>query len=340
MNKLLVISVFCLAAIACGCGAEAPSSNARGTKPTPTPLPVSAADSSFNASNSSAVMNAANSMSNAAADSAPKSKKKDLAVNTSAANAGTSNTNNSSASAANANATGAQPKTSATATAPTQADKKDEGLFSFPPPKVTSFVKIDIAKLANKEGPTTFNDVSEKLKAALTQAKYSQEKFSYFWNDQDEFAIVTRMERINPLGDPVTGEERWDCTEYLPVAHNFSDYVHYLFSGKKVFYRVFAFVVTKKNYNFYKNTPPSFDMARDWMTKGVSELGDETSAIQSVPFDGRYHCFVLMYLFVNHTSLDKPSSVDSSDKAVQELSAEANKEAQNHLTRSGFTFGE
>ena len=232
-------------------------------------------------------------------------------------------------------------------------EKRDEGLFSFPPPRVTGYASIEPNDLMNSAGQTDFSYVANRLAEALRRAGYPEARYKFFWNDRDEFAIVTAMERVNKDGSPVgvlsdgaaTNEiERWNSNKTLPRAGGLEDYFQYLFSGKRVFYRVFAFVVTPRRYrrNFYSNSPPDFNMAVNWMAKGESQLGDGgPGSIEYVPFTNEYSCYALLYLFVNHTSLDAPKSVDAlSDKNEMELKEGLDLMTENHLNRSRITFSQ
>ncbi|MDQ3179538.1 MAG: hypothetical protein M3Q33_03360 [Acidobacteriota bacterium] len=226
---------------------------------------------------------------------------------------------------------------------PTQAaEKRDESLFSFPPPRVVDFFEINHQQLLNQEGQTTLSDVSQKLATGLKNAGYSNGKYAYFWNNDDEFAIITAMERINADGTPFTNDMRWENLDNLQTAQNFSEYVKYLISGKKIYYRVFAFVVTNKEYAFFDNSPPSFSMAKKWMRRGKPELSaGGTSTIRDVPFDEQYHCYALLYLFVNHSSLDNPKPVDDEELKGSEkgLKNGLNQNPENHLQQTRINFG-
>jgi hypothetical protein len=318
----LFITAILAALISFGCGdmppaANAPANtagNASANKPPPsTPSPA----------NTSMYGN-----SNSAANS-PITYPEKSAGNFSAANS-VSNEKvrpNVKAKATSANSTEDRPQ-------PVEAEKKDESLFSFPPPKPTSFIILDVAKL-DRQQPGSFGGMAGKLSGALKNAGYSSEEYSYFWNNSEEFAIVTKMERITSEGFPLP-EDRWDDSEQFPVAKDIWDYSGYLIGGKKVYYRVLAFVVTGKNYNFYKSSPPSFEVARDWMSKGFSILGGDSpanpgSGVENVALTGEHHCYVLLYLFVNHTSLEHPKSVDKLEGMEESLKSGLNEEVQKHL---------
>jgi hypothetical protein len=266
-----------------------------------------------------------------------------VAVNTPAAN----RPMNSFANSKPADKKGGAPKFTPKATAPVStSEKKDEGLFSFPPPKVTDVFDINTADLVNREGQTTLSQISAKLAAALERADYRKGNYIYFWNDQDEFAVVTEMERVNADGTKFETSERWDKSKAFPQAGSIGEYFKYLIKGKKVFYRVFAFVVTssRKRQSFMQGTPPDFMTASKWSRSaaGSDELGDgETTTIQDVIFSEKYKCFALLYLFVNHTSLDDPKAIDLDDDFdIRDLIKGLNTQAEQHLKNTNIRFGE
>jgi hypothetical protein len=244
----------------------------------------------------------------------------------------------------NINSTPVADATPAPPTPTTKTEKKDEGLFSFPPPKVVSYSLINNGDLLNREGQTTFAQVSEKLAAGLRRGGYvTDDKYAYFWSEKDEFAVVTAMERVNFDGTPLLGNTRWDESAHLPHAHNWSEYFSYLVGGKRVYYRVFAFVVTAKRSgnSFKRNSPPDFQMAQNWKSKGEPTLGESESpaTIGDVIYTDRYKCYALLYLFVNHTRLDAPKAINALAENDKGLTQGVNREAADHLRLTGINFG-
>jgi hypothetical protein len=220
--------------------------------------------------------------------------------------------------------------------------EKKEGLFSFPPPKVVDVTEIENSLLVNPEGSAnTFSSVSQKLVARLQNGGYLQDHYRYFWNNDNEFAIVTAMERINPDGSPFTGSgnERWMILDSLPKAKNTGEYISYLISGKRVYYRVFAFIISAKDYTFQEGQMPSYEAAKKWVDFGKPKLGGNASSasIREVPFDEQYHCYALLYLFVNHTSLDTPKAVnDLNGRDEMQLMEGLEIKAKTHLEKTGI----
>jgi hypothetical protein len=225
-------------------------------------------------------------------------------------------------------------------TAPPPVEKKDEGLFSFPPPKVIDYGIVPRAELVNEGEETRFSQISDRLGEALRRAGYD-EKYSYFWNDKEEFAIVTAMERVSEDGSPLAGNERWADNDLLPRAHGPGDYIRYLISGKKTYYRVMAFVVTSRRSagSFLRGNSPEFTTALGWKNTGEAELGDGgPPTIEDVVFGENFKCFALLYLFVNHTSLDRPKSLDKLVENELDLKEGMETSVENHLERTGILF--
>jgi hypothetical protein len=293
-----------------------------------------------------AASNNANRPANSAHKTAPSpAMNPDAIGNTMANSVNAMKSANSASTSARSNANLSSSTTQITQPASTPlVEKKDEGLFSFPPPRVISYSVIHNGDLMNKEGPTSFSQVSERLAAGLRKAGYdSEEKYAYFWNEKDEFAIVTAMERVNGEGNPAIGEGRWNTSTHLPSATDGSEYFRYLLSGKKTYYRVLAFVVTSRRTgnSFLRNSPPDFIMARNWKNKGEPNLGDGSVAtIGEAFYTDRYKCFALLYLFVNHTRIDAPKSIDSLSENDESLAEGINRVVADHLRQTGITFGE
>jgi len=319
MKKFKLILIFTLSILFSGCAGDVASNNSSNSRGNTTPTP-------FNVNTSSG----ANTLnSNIYADS-----------NTgSTSNTSTTNTGNTKPPVQPP----ATPKPSAT---PPPEDKKDEGLFSFPPPKVTDAHTVNTAVFMNPNGmPTNLSQVSGKLLDGLKKAGYGDGTYTFFWNDKDEFAVVTAMERIELNGAKFASDNaRWVKAAGLPDAHGLGEYFKYLIEGKRVYYRVFAFVITprRNRQSFTKGTPPDFKTALNWVhsVSGSDTLGDgETTTIESVLFTEKYKCFALLYLFVDHTSLDAPKAIDPMDPNIQKLTQGLSTNAEEHLNNTKINFG-
>ena len=267
----------------------------------------------------------------------------DARANTSANHGRNTNVSNSNGANVAANAANVAANTAANniTTTPTPAKKEDEGAFSFPPPSPTDYAEIQAKDLINPAGATNLLFVADRIAAGLKGEPGYSGKYKVFWNDQNEFAIVTVMERISEDGSPLSEPERWENSESLPEASSADEYRRFLLGGKKVYYRVFAFVVTAKWHQDYfnQNAPPTFATAQNWThNRGSKRLGDGSGVIESVPFVDKYRCFALLYLFVNHTSLDGATSVDSLRDSEKRLIAGLDLTTGVHLAKTKVPF--
>jgi hypothetical protein len=306
MKKIRLILLICGAALAAGCAGDSMNTNTSSNVRTPVKTPFSTPQTTPVATTTNSGMKSANTQAN-----------REMAKKSSS------------------------PLPTSTP-APSTAEKKDEGLFSFPPPRVTSVAEVKTDPLRSG-AETTLAQVSEKLAAGLEKAGYKRGRYKYFWNDKEEFAIVTAMERVAPDGANLPEADRWVEDDHLPKARSFGEYIHYLIYGKKAFYRVFAFVVTARRdaSDFGDGTPPDFEMAKNWKSKGKSKLGGtgEPTSVENVVFNEKYNCFALVYLFVNHTSLDRTKSVDALNDDEKWLQEELVKDADSHLEKTNIRFG-
>lgn len=223
-------------------------------------------------------------------------------------------------------------------------EKKDEGLFAFPPPKAIDVYEIPLEDLATAGGAKDFAAISRRLSDALKNADHGySDNFYYFWNNDAEFAIVTKMERVSADGTPLAGSERWLNTKVMPTAIDLPTYFEYLFYGKTVYYRVLSFVVSakRKRSAFTRGATADFATASSWGDKGESRLGDGdgTSDIELTEVTGKFYVFALLYLFVNHTSLDEPKALNAEDPHVEMLKANVNQEIEDHLKNTGIKIG-
>lgn len=322
MKKIILILMLLSAALLAGCAEGASNTANAPTRPS-TPVATPTTATTGNNYSNSQVSNTSATSSNSTMSNARIEYNKNRASNTK-----TTNSNISSAPA---------PPT----------EKKEEGLFSFPPPRPTSVAEIPKAELPLADGSRTLAETSDKIVAGLKAAGYQNGKYTFFWNDSNEFAVVTAMERVQPSGE-VALVGRWDDSDMLPSATG--EYFNDLIRGRKVFYRVFAFIFTPKNkkwQTYLRGTPPDFNTARHWIENpsGGDTVGEGgTSDIATARFTADYKCFELLYLFVNHTSLDAPTAIDPRDdkdeRRVKGIITELNKDAAEHRRKTNIRFGE
>lgn len=181
--------------------------------------------------------------------------------------------------------------------APPEPAPQDEAKFPFPPPRSTDFEKKDLGD----QPPQQF---IARLNEQLAAAGYGSSRRLFFARN-NEFAVVTAMERIDDDGQPLKDARRFDLG--LPGASGVREYFDFLLRGKRANFRTFVFFITQQATFHAKRGPePNFETAKNWMES--RELGDPRSApaeIERAP-DGAvvnpFYCYAMVYVFEKHTS--------------------------------------
>ena len=163
----------------------------------------------------------------------------------------------------------------------------------------------------------TLRTVADRLEAALRRAQY---EYSFYAVPGGGFALVARLERIEPDGTAATGDRRFlppDAREPFDL----SRYVSALFFAPAGYYRMIAFVVTDRPFTV-DETPLDARRARTLPGGGGSAL---PATLASRPFGPDDRLFALVYEFRKEAS---------TGDAVAEVPGRL--PAQSHLARSGL----
>lgn len=214
------------------------------------------------------------------------------------------NGNASTGNVTNVNTKPTPPPTPSPTEDPKQNDsgKKDEGMFSFPPPKPTTYLTKEIVN--NPGEQIILEQYVAKIRNALIENGHPEDRLVYF-SHKREFALVTGLERIDENGMPLA-QSRW--SEKIPTAGGIGEYFTYLFYGKRILYRFTAFVITEENINPRRGQIPEFETAKNWIEKGAASTDDLTvggQTPQTFTLDKNFKCFVLIYNFEKHVGAGK-----------------------------------
>ena len=138
--------------------------------------------------------------------------------------------------------------------------------------------------------PATLGDVDDRLRAALRVAGYDD--LGYF-AVPNGFAAVTRLERIEPTGEPVADASRWQMTVPADPSFSLFDYLRALLTAQTGHFRVIAFVVTPTPFT---GSPGEVDAvsARRWASTGRNAL---PPPMRSQVFTADYSVTALVYEF-------------------------------------------
>lgn len=161
--------------------------------------------------------------------------------------------------------------------------------FPWPPPRPSSLVVVPCAFPVSDPGPT-LGDVNDRLRMALDATGYYD--LAYFLVP-DGFALVTRLEQINPDGSPKNPPARWEAHVEPMEEFSLAAYIRALFAATPGYYRVIVFAVTDQPI-VASGEPASSEEASGWLAKG-SDVPPES--IMDVPMTDAYHVTALIYQF-------------------------------------------
>jgi len=165
--------------------------------------------------------------------------------------------------------------------------------FPWPPPKPSTIASLTLGSLGKSAaGELTLGDVDKRITDALSLGGYDEKSY---YGVPNGFAVVTRLEQINPDGYPVYSS-RW-ASEIAPVnikGFSLSKYLEALFSVPKGHYRIFVFIVTS-DLVIQSGTPVSQGEAQTWFVEGANKL---PTSMKSLPYTTEHTSTVYVYEFV------------------------------------------
>ncbi len=171
--------------------------------------------------------------------------------------------------------------------------------FPWPPPQASTSEEIPPRLLEGKTHPKRLGDIDRRLTAALEANGYYE---SSYYAVPKGFALVTRMEQIEPDGSSKATEARWNQAPQ-PLGHfSLNEYLHALFQASPGYYRVLVFVVTPVAFTQTeaKVTP---EEANKWLGGGLNRL---PPSLADAPYASEEHrCTALVYEFERASKFDE-----------------------------------
>ncbi|MEJ1967573.1 MAG: hypothetical protein WDN03_02895 [Rhizomicrobium sp.] len=131
--------------------------------------------------------------------------------------------------------------------------------------------------------------VAWRLVKALSAHGYAE--YSYY-SVPDGFALVERLEQIQPDGSPVPRGVRFldpDIAEPFSLTH----YLEHLFVAPNGYYRLIVFVVTDLPVTA-RGAPPTAGTTREWLRVGADKL---PPIYDKLPFTADHQVSVLIFEF-------------------------------------------
>ena len=170
--------------------------------------------------------------------------------------------------------------------------------FPWPPPPASAREELP-GHLFNVVGvDISLGDVSNRITVALDENGYFE---SSYFAVPDGFAVVTRLEQIEPDGTPKEEPERWSLDVAPLRPFSLAEYIRRLFFGVPGYYRVIVFVVTPHPFSQSgpRVTPEQLDF---WLTTGFNRLPDE---VASLAYTDDFAATALIYEFARPTENDE-----------------------------------
>jgi hypothetical protein len=133
-------------------------------------------------------------------------------------------------------------------------------------------------------------DVDARLNEALGKAGYFEKSY---YAVPGGFALVTRLEQMNPDGTPKPEPQRW-AAEIGPLREfSLSAYLRALFTSNPGYFRVIAFIVTPHPFS-YAGARVNREDAIRWLQEGLNKL---PSSIGESQYSADHSCTALIYEF-------------------------------------------
>jgi hypothetical protein len=133
-------------------------------------------------------------------------------------------------------------------------------------------------------------DIDNRLSDALDTAGYVEKSY---YAVPDGFALVARLEQINPDGTPKSDPDRW-ALEVAPLREfSLTDYLKALFKSEPGYFRVIAFIITPHPFSQYAMRV-SRQEAIEWLYEGFNRL---PTCVGMQPYSEDYTCTALIYEF-------------------------------------------
>jgi len=167
--------------------------------------------------------------------------------------------------------------------------------FPWPPVLASASTKIPSAFFVGENASVTLSQVAGTLEEALDNAGYIER--SYYAAPKG-FALVTRLEQVNPDGTPKSVPDRWSVQMTTPKVFSLASYLQALFTAQEGRFRIIAFIVTTAPFAQNPNVAISREDAMEWLSVGSQTL---PASIGSLAYSERHYSMALIYEFEQPT---------------------------------------
>ncbi|HEY9225443.1 MAG TPA: hypothetical protein VIP11_02270 [Gemmatimonadaceae bacterium] len=163
--------------------------------------------------------------------------------------------------------------------------------FPWPPPQASAMSSVPLSVLRQGgRSLTTLRTISDVLEEALAANGYSER---VFYSIPRGFALVTRIEQIDDVGQPLAGARRWATDPRPPTEFTISGYLRALLHGTPGHFRVIVFGVTAEPFS-QSTASVTREETANWLREGLNSL---PAPIGALAIDDRLRITALIYEF-------------------------------------------
>lgn len=178
--------------------------------------------------------------------------------------------------------------------------------ITWPPPSESARVTIPLDGLLEGFESPVFEDVADRLRVAFEDCGYGE---LGWYMAPDGFAVVTRLEQMEPDGQSVEGRGRWCVDSSAPQRFSLGRYFKALFTATPGLYRAILVVVSPHSFS-KSSMRASVDEAAAWQRAGMTGL---PRPIAAMAFTDDHRCVALVYEFERATPDHDPVLKEQSE---------------------------
>jgi len=184
----------------------------------------------------------------------------------------------------------------------------------WPPPRPTDRMVLPPAFFIDDK---TLGEVAKDLESAFVTQDYG---YTSYYAIPGGFALVSRIEQVNPDGRSMQPPARWEADVHPPEINGIRDFIEALFYAAEGRYRLILFTVTAKRFTD-SGEEVSREEADRWLGGGWDWLPE---AVAEKPFTSRHRVNALIYEF------DKPPRAEAVHRTSPRFTA------RQHLELAGL----
>ena len=151
--------------------------------------------------------------------------------------------------------------------------------FPWPPRRASATAVIPSEFLTQKTDKVSLKNIEQKLSATLDSCGYFEKSY---YAVPGGFAIVTRLEQIDPDGRSKEIPDRWSVEVEPLRSFSLEAYLKALFTARCGYYRIIAFIVTPHPFS-QSDITVSRDEAMDWVHEGWNKLPSSIGEREYLP---------------------------------------------------------